>query len=118
MSEMDLLSPGTLLLVLIGAMAWLAAWPVQKAQARMEADLSDDDLVLFRTRYIKPRNRADMPTRFLDLAAAKDQLSRIWLISATAILGALVWIIVAGPSLGLGTSEYLRNDRQGNLRHA
>jgi hypothetical protein len=98
---MSLTSPSFILLALLCAAIWLFGGPANKAVKRAEMELGADDLKTFRERHRRKASRADMPSRFRDIAEASDRAARIWLWSAVAVIAALVWIIATGPGLGL-----------------
>ena len=98
---MSITSPAFILLALIGLLMALFAVPNKRAKDDAEKKLTAEDLKLFREQYLTKANRATMPTRFDDYARAGDKASRIWIISVLGIIAALVWIIMAGPNLGL-----------------
>ena len=58
-----------------------------------DATMVADELKTFNERYARASSRADMPTRFNEIAEATSRASRIWLASTVAILLVLVWII-------------------------
>jgi hypothetical protein len=97
-----LLTPGFLLLALLCVGLWLVGGPVMGRLKRAEQDLTSDELKTFRERFARGRNRAEMPTKFAELAEASDRASRIWLFGMVAVIVILVAIIALGPGLGLG----------------
>jgi len=96
-----LTSPGFILLFIILAMAWLFGTPANRAVRKAQMNLTADEARTFAEKYRRASSRADMPSRFAELAQAKARAERVWLISSAAILIVLVWIILAGPGLGL-----------------
>ncbi len=94
-------APSFWLLVVLMVGIYAMAWPAQKRLREAEKALNADDLKTFRDHYRKPTAQADMPTKYHEIATAQKYLSKIWLTGCAAFIGALVWIIFAGPSLGL-----------------
>ena len=97
-----LFTPSFLLIALFCVWLWLVGGSVSAAVKRAEQQLTDDDLKTFRERFARRRNRAEMPMKLAELAAARDRASRIFLFAAVASIAILVAIIALGPDLGLG----------------
>ncbi|MEM8537329.1 MAG: hypothetical protein AAGF56_05640 [Pseudomonadota bacterium] len=89
------------LLVVLAVGMYAVAQPAQRAVREAEKKLTADELKTFRDNYLQKSARHDMPTKFDTLAAAQSRLSSIWIFSCILLIGALIWIIFAGPTLGL-----------------
>ncbi|MEM9342249.1 MAG: hypothetical protein AAGA87_04330 [Pseudomonadota bacterium] len=98
---MDVLSPAYVMLIVLLAGIFLITRPAKSAVDKAKAELSDEDLQTFRNQYASRTSRATMPAKFDALVKAQERVSRIWIFSMLAVLAGLVWVIVAGPGLGL-----------------
>lgn len=91
--------------MVLGAAMYLVAFSAKKRIEKAREALSAQDVETFNERYRSRANRADMPAKFNAYAQATGGADRIWIISAVALIMALLAILYLGSDLGLTTGD-------------
>lgn len=94
--------------MVLGAAMYLVAFSAKKRIEKAREALSAQDVETFNERYrsrANRANRADMPAKFNAYAQATGGADRIWIISAVALIMALLAILYLGSDLGLTTGD-------------
>jgi hypothetical protein len=91
--------PALVLLAAIVLPLFAVFWRAQNQHKLQEMELSADELKSFNERYRFQRNRADMPERFVPIAATSDRMWWVSVLGSLALIAGIAYVIFKGPNL-------------------